>query len=67
MNADERFSVRIKQQVTGAWAAVSYHQSLEAARQAVHNGAAWQYVWAIFDGGKGFFCQLTRIDIPLIG
>ena len=50
-NPEERFSVRIQQQVTGAWAGVSYHPSKrEALEKATTDNR--DYIWAVFDGRK---------------
>ncbi len=50
-NPEERFSIRIKQQRSGAWAGVSYHATKrEALEQATRRHQ--DYVWAVFDGPK---------------
>jgi hypothetical protein len=50
-NPNERFSTRIKQRDTGAWAAVWYHASKREALEYATRKAAG-YVWAVFDGRK---------------
>lgn len=51
-NPNERFSVRIKQQATGAWRGVSYHRSLQAAIRAARRAPTRDYIWAVFDGSR---------------
>jgi len=51
-NSDSRFSVRIQQAVTGAWAGVSYHPSKREALETATTDTAKDYIWAVFDGRK---------------
>ncbi len=49
-NPEERFSVRIKQQVTGGWAGVNYLPTKRAALEHATGPQCRAYVWAVFNG-----------------
>lgn len=64
-NPEERFSVRIKQRGTGAWAGVSYHPTKRAALE-VTSKTVSTFVWAVFYGrSKVVDCRDWSGDIDL--